>query len=242
MKKAVAIIGSPRGDDSVTYQVTKVLLNSLIERDKEFEYEIIQLSKCKINFCKGCYSCFTRCASCNQFSDDIYILEEKMLKANLIIFASPVYAHSITGTMKVFIDRISYWLHIFKLAGKAGLTISISNSNGNVFVNDYLSKMMEFMGVSIIDNVVYSNVNPLKKNGIDKYVDNIVKYFATGNKILNLESKDKVFQVYKKAYYASYEDSVKNKKECVSKEVLYWKENGFFECNSFQELHDKIKN
>lgn len=60
--------------------------------------------------------------------------------------------------MKNFIDRIAYGLHIMRFTGKYGVTVSLSDSNGNSFVDGYLSKILMYMGVKVIQNISIQRV------------------------------------------------------------------------------------
>lgn len=242
MKKMVAIIGSPRGRKSTSYNVVDLLFKQIQEEYSFLETNIISLADCEVNMCKGCAGCFAQCSTCIQYDDDIKEIEMELLSADVIIFASPVYAHSVTGTMKNFIDRISYWLHILRLTGKYGFVISVSNSNGNIFVDDYLSKMMEFMGLSVIGKLDYSNVNPLTEKDIKNVAKEIIHYLDNDTEILNYELKDNIFKVYKKAYQEEYYKKKDKQNQIQSKEVFYWKDNGYFECNTFKELFCMLNN
>jgi len=69
---------------------------------------------------------------CAQKSDmqDIY---PKLLKADGLIFASPVYFYSISGIAKNFLDR-SFALRSprLKLMNKVGAAITVASSSGNI--------------------------------------------------------------------------------------------------------------
>lgn len=58
----------------------------------------------------GCSNCFSKTSCVLDKDDDMSMLKEKMINADLIILGSPVYAHHITGDLMIFIDWISYWL------------------------------------------------------------------------------------------------------------------------------------
>lgn len=60
--------------------------------------EIIRLNEKKIGFCQGCYAC-EKLGKCFQ-NDDMNELAEKMLKADVIVFATPVYFYSMSGQLK----------------------------------------------------------------------------------------------------------------------------------------------
>ncbi len=66
--------------------------------------EFIDLKNYKLNYCTGCYACH-KTGKC-VFEDGMNELSEKLLKANVICFATPVYFYSMSGQLKVFIDRL----------------------------------------------------------------------------------------------------------------------------------------
>ena len=69
------------------------------------EIEYFKLKDRKINSCTGCYTCWTKTPGECMFKDDMTDLRLKFRKADLIIFASPLYIFNVTGIMKNFLDR-----------------------------------------------------------------------------------------------------------------------------------------
>ncbi len=63
----------------------------------------IALGEKKINYCKACYACAEN-GECVQ-KDDMAEIIDKMISADVIVFATPVYFYSMSGQMKVLIDR-----------------------------------------------------------------------------------------------------------------------------------------
>jgi len=70
------------------------------------EIEYIKLKDMKINPCTGCYTCWTKTPGECIFKDDMTDLRLKFRKADLIVFASPLYIFNVTGIMKTFLDRL----------------------------------------------------------------------------------------------------------------------------------------
>lgn len=66
--------------------------------------ELLELKGKKINYCLGCNTCQKNDGTC-VYKDDIPEILEKMIKADIIVLASPIYFYSITGQMKTLIDR-----------------------------------------------------------------------------------------------------------------------------------------
>lgn len=65
--------------------------------------EKIYLNDYKINFCRGCGVCNTT-HKCVQ-KDDMEKILDKMVKADVIVMATPVYFYNMNGQMKTLIDR-----------------------------------------------------------------------------------------------------------------------------------------
>lgn len=65
--------------------------------------EMVSLHDKTINFCTGCLACqkTQRCV----IHDDADIIVQKMLTAEVIAFATPVYFYEMSGQMKTMLDR-----------------------------------------------------------------------------------------------------------------------------------------
>lgn len=102
MKKRVLILSaSPRkGGNSDT------LCNQLMEGAQQAGHQVekIFLKEKKINYCTGCGACYNRGNGCSQ-KDDMENMLNKMIDADVIIMATPVYFYTMNGQMKTFIDR-----------------------------------------------------------------------------------------------------------------------------------------
>lgn len=159
MKKIFAYVGSRQNGN--TKKVVEQLLQAI-------EYElgepvVVQLhtaSELALIPCQGCTQCFATGTCTLDNRDHFDTIKEEMLQADLILLASPVYAHQITGDAKIFIDRISYWFHLFRLAGKKAVSVSTSSTNGNNFVSAYLLKNIEFLGMQLVGNLEVTTTEP----------------------------------------------------------------------------------
>lgn len=236
MKKILAISGSPRGKKSTGYALISELFNKIKAREISINTEIVNLSECDIKMCKGCTKCFASCNTCMQFNDDIELIENKMLSSDVILFSSPVYAHAVTGTMKNFLDRISHWVHIFRLAGKYCMILSTSDSNGNAFIDRYLSDIAEYMGLSVICCIDHKKIKPISQYELQGVAERIVDCLENDMQIFNLEYKNKLFNLYRKVYADIYRAEIEKFGKVTSKEAIYWQENGYFECEEFEDL------
>ncbi len=153
MRKVFAFIGSPLKEASNTSTITKMLLDRLVELDESIEYEILTSGHVRIDHCRGCWTCMTRGFCPRDEHDDMGMLREKMLMADFIILGSPVYIMHISGQMKIFIDRLCAWFHLIRLAGKPGLTVATTASQGLEIVHEYIGMLLRTLGVIVVGNL-----------------------------------------------------------------------------------------
>jgi multimeric flavodoxin WrbA len=107
--KILVIMGSPRKGN--TFRACEEFREHL-QKICTAEFEYIWLKDAHIEPCKGCFVCFSRGEDkCPSRDDDVHLIEQKMLDADGVLFASPVFSWNVTGQMKTFIDRISYTGH-----------------------------------------------------------------------------------------------------------------------------------
>jgi multimeric flavodoxin WrbA len=101
--KVIGICGSPREASNTRFYLERVLdeLKSLGS-----ETELLLLKDLNIRSCKGCYGCVEakKCV----IEDDFGQIFEKMVKADGILFGSPVYHGSITSELKCLLDRAGF--------------------------------------------------------------------------------------------------------------------------------------
>ena len=100
MKNVLIISSSPRKNGN-----SDILCDRFAEgaRESGNTVEKIFLASKNIGYCTGCGVC-NDTHKCVQ-DDDMKEIIEKMLKADVIVFATPVYFYSMNGRMKNFIDR-----------------------------------------------------------------------------------------------------------------------------------------
>ena len=67
------------------------------------QVEKVSLRGKSISFCRGCFACLKtgRCV----INDDANAIAEKMLNADVLVFASPIYYYEMCGQMKTLLDR-----------------------------------------------------------------------------------------------------------------------------------------
>ena len=100
-KKVLALAGSPRKGGN-----SDLLCDQFLRGAENAGHwaEKIYISDKTINYCTGCGACFAKPGDCVQ-QDDMAEILEKMVAAEVIVMATPVYFYSMNGQMKTLIDR-----------------------------------------------------------------------------------------------------------------------------------------
>ncbi|WP_082206842.1 flavodoxin family protein [Clostridium sp. BL8] len=152
MKEIFAYVGSRMEGSSKTFQYVKSAINNALKLvgDYEVKVNIYTAADLNIKFCRGCLNCFVNGICYMDNEDDMKIIKDKILSADIIILASPVYVHHISGDMKVFLDRLGYWCHLLRLAGKPGIAVATSGGNGLDLTYNYLYKVMSYLGIKVV--------------------------------------------------------------------------------------------
>ncbi|MBI5582732.1 MAG: NAD(P)H-dependent oxidoreductase [Deltaproteobacteria bacterium] len=103
--KVLALNASPRGGGQ---SKTEFLLNLLVQGMEESgaAVEVVALRQKKINYCAGCFTCWTKTPGVCIHQDDMTKeLFPKWLEADLVVYAFPLYHYTVSAAMKTFIER-----------------------------------------------------------------------------------------------------------------------------------------
>lgn len=106
-KKVLILSGSPRKNGN-----SDILCDEFMRGASESgnEVEKIRVAEKNIGYCKACYACET--GDC-VVKDDMAEVLQKMIDADVIVLASPVYFYSVDAQLKALIDRtVARWLEV----------------------------------------------------------------------------------------------------------------------------------
>ncbi len=102
MKKVIVISTSLRHGSN-----SDLLADKFVEGAQAAGHEVEKISLVgkDIQFCKGCLACqqLGRCV----INDDVNGIMDKVLKADVVAWATPIYYYEMSGQMKTLIDRMN---------------------------------------------------------------------------------------------------------------------------------------
>jgi len=113
-------------------------------REAGHEVEKIRLAEKKVGFCTGCYACqkLHRCVQ----QDDANELVAKMLEADAIVLATPVYFYSMNAQLKALIDRsVSRFDEFSRFAGTEFWLVVTAADENRAMMEATLAGLRGFM-------------------------------------------------------------------------------------------------
>jgi multimeric flavodoxin WrbA len=100
-KKVLVLSASPRKGGNSDLLCDQFMLGA---KETGNQAEKIFLRDKKINYCTGCGTCQSNGGKCVQ-KDDMAEVLDKIIAADVIVMATPVYFYTMNGQMKTLIDR-----------------------------------------------------------------------------------------------------------------------------------------
>ena len=154
----LAIMGSPKKKGN-TYKVTRKVEEQMKQLgDVEFEY--VFLKDLDLKTCRGCQICFDKGEELCPLKDDRSMLEEKMQKADGVIFTSPNYVFNVSGLMKNFMDRFGYVCHRPRFF-KNAMALTTSGVGGSRLSLMSLKTPTQIWGFNVVSSLgVVTNGDP----------------------------------------------------------------------------------
>ncbi len=108
-KKVLILSGSPRNGGN-----SDLLCDEFAKGAREAGHEVekLRVAQLDIHPCIACYHCSAHGGEC-VFRDDMAAVLQKMIDADVLVLASPVYFYSVDAQLKAVIDRtVARWLEV----------------------------------------------------------------------------------------------------------------------------------
>ena len=107
-KKVLILSGSPRKNGN-----SDILCDEFMRGAAQVGHQVekIRVAEKKIGYCRACYAC--RGTGVCAIKDDMADILQKMIDADVLVLASPVYFYSIDAQLKALIDRtVARWTEV----------------------------------------------------------------------------------------------------------------------------------
>jgi multimeric flavodoxin WrbA len=188
--KVLGIFGSPRRGGNTDILLEEALKG--VEKERG-EVERLHLTDFTITPCKECHGC-DETGQC-VIRDDMQKIYPKLLEADVIILASPIFFYGITAWAKALVDRCqAFWARKYLLKepslgneGKKrkGFLISVAATKGQkVFDGAILTSKYFFdvLNAEYVGELVFRGIDA--KGDILKYPEAIRQAFEAGRRLV----------------------------------------------------------
>jgi multimeric flavodoxin WrbA len=165
--RILGIAGTPIKGGNCQYMLEQAL--QVVESEGRATTELVHLQDYRIEYCVGCEGCLRRVHKVQKkvgfdvipvpvtdyncsIKDDMEVLHRKMLEADGILLAAPVYVATVPGQVKTFIDRCRTFVHDFRLRGKvaAPLTVAFFRNAGEDTALQMMALSLLAMGLTLV--------------------------------------------------------------------------------------------
>jgi len=231
-KMEVTVIhGSPRKGN--TYEITQKFMREM-QTQGEVSFREFFLPQDMPEFCRGCFTCILRDEKLCPHASYIQPILSAMLKADALIFTTPVYVLSASGGMKAFLDHFGFMFYVHRarpeMFHKKAFILSTTAGAGTKSAMKTIATSLKYWGI----NRVYSrgfvmhhikwDAMPLKKK--ERYEKTLrtdaVKFFhavSSQKRCTPYFNTRFMFFMIRKFQERAADDSV---------DKQYWKEQGWF--------------
>lgn len=221
----VAVNGSPHSGIGNTAMMIEMLRPTLVQEG--FDLEVINLADLDIRYCTGCAFCMEK-GLC-WIDDDHRQVVKKLLAADGIILASPVYFLHVTAQMKTFFDRSLAFGHKPRPSWKPGLAISVSAGLGETDTANYLAFLLRTFGAFPVGTLTALSIAPggfVGKEAVESRAADLARDLARAiREKRRYPATDRDLR-----FYEFMGTLVKSQKDTMMKhDYKHWEEHGFFQ-------------
>jgi multimeric flavodoxin WrbA len=236
MKKVTAFIGSARKKS--TYNTAKSFLSNL-ESFGKVETEIVFLKDYNIKPCVGCLSCFENGEDKCPLKDDRDILVDKMASSDGVIIATPNYSFQVSGTTKIFLDRIAFILHRSRFFGKVFSNIVVQGIYGGNKIVKYLDFIGGGLGFNISKGICVTTREPVTEDQQKKINRKIKSSSKKFYRILNNPALP-VPSILRLMVFRMSRTGIKESLNDTNYDYSFYKEKGWFELDYYYDVNLNI--
>jgi multimeric flavodoxin WrbA len=233
----VVLVGSPRKRDSLN--ICKEIESRL--GNTNITYDYIFLNDYEIKDCRGCELCFKKSEKFCPCRDDISLIRKKIMLADGIIFATPVYAYQVPAPLKRVIDRMAFLFHRQELVGVPAIIVVTSDGGGHKQVSKYMKMTVTGWGcnllgtISVISPMYFENkkdsvwgYNERYHNKINLHIEKLVHKFkeVVESEVPRIPSFYEIFMF----------NCLRSKTFTSQADHDYWKEKGWLDSDYFYNV------
>ena len=222
--RVVIVNGSPHGAVGNTSLMIEMLMSGLTSEGVNPEQ--VMLADKNIRYCVGCGACIEKSRCWQQ--DDHDEIVEKLLGADGIVLASPVYFSHVTAQMKAFIDRSLRFGHRLQNTWKPGIAVAVSAGRAETATAHYLARMLAIYGAFSVGTLTAMATSPggfLGKELVEARARDLAGDLARAIK----EKRRYPATDEDLSYYLFMKELVTREKDFMRGDYSHWQERGLLD-------------
>ena len=214
-----------------TYNIKETFLEDLRSGNEVTEF---YLPKDLPHFCLGCKTCFLKSEALCPHAQYVLPIWDAILGADLLVFASPVYALRTTAQMKCLLDHLCvHWMvhrpketMFSKRAVILTNAIGVFNSGAQKDIATSLTWLgiskIKKLGIGLLEGVMWDELSEKRQGIITGKVKNLAKNFIHMQPAHKGIKVRLLFAILKKMH-----QDIGKKENPLSADNQYWKEKGW---------------
>lgn len=148
--RILVLNGSPRTNGN-----TKQMVNAFSEGavSSGHQVDVVDICQKRIGGCRGCEYCHTKGGGACIQKDDMQEVYKLLGEADMLVIASPIYYHGISGQLKCAIDRFYSAAYPVKPARLKKAAMILSSGDANMYNGALFSFQGDFLDYLGLENM-----------------------------------------------------------------------------------------
>ena len=169
MMKILVLNGSPRPHGS-----TVKMINAFVEAAADHKVDVVDVTKMNVKGCLACEYCHTKGHGVCIQKDDMQEIYSLLGEAEMLVIASPIYYHGISGQLKCVIDRFYAAAYPNKPKNLKKVAMFLSSGDDNMYVGAKFSYDGDFVGYLGLESMgIFTNHDSDVMNKIKKMASSL---------------------------------------------------------------------
>lgn len=230
--RILALIGSPRNEDSYTYKVIR-MIEERMNTIQPTEVDYVFLQRVGVPMCDGCLHCVSIGEhSCPEYAT-IGPIAARMAASDGLILGAPVHTFHVTGLMKNFVEYFMYKRNRPSFFGKKAIVTATAAGGGHKNVLNFLENTASAWGCDVVTRLGISS-SQMKKSQylehVDECVEDVARKFVTAINKGELGSP----KFSELMNFRAMQNMTRNQKGSVNYE--YWEERGWLDAGYYTNV------
>lgn len=229
----VAIVYGCRKGGITNYCVN--IVKEHLTKKKDVAFDEIWLNKTLPELCIGCVNCITKSKTLCVHYEQVKAIEERLIAADALIYATPTYGFNMSGVMKNFVDHFCYSWMVHRpnpeMFNKVAFLVTTAAGGGINKTLKSLKMPIRYMGAKRVltygralqaaktSEISHKHQMKLNKD-LEKKAERFYRLSQKGNQLKMSISTRFLFNLFG-MMIQSYNDDNPDK--------IYWKEQGWLE-------------